>query len=204
MTNSKTKYGNRASFLHEVHSFTLTSADGKQLVRPANGIHFTERALTLDGTPSGSSEMAGVFSPGSPGTFFIQPTTIQNMYIYKIALAIEDTVIGMNRWGGIAGGVTNGVRIIVRIGTAEIIDILNGRTLQNNTDISHLSPIGFSVQEVGSGEDAVLLELDLNRTGGPIELIGSDLFNVAIIIQDDISALVSMEVTATGHTINVT
>ncbi len=200
--NPMTRYGHKMSINHGVESVTITSADGKQLIRPANALQFAERALTLDGTASGTSEMAGVFSPGSPGIFFIQPASSENMYIYRFSLVIEDTVIGMNRFGGISGGLTNGVRIISRINTTETLDILNGRTLQTNVDIAHLSPIGFKVEEVGSGEDAVLLELDLGQTGGPNELIGAEFENIAVIIQDDLSALVNMEITASGYIIN--
>ena len=98
--------------------------------------------LSTDGFGTGTTAANADFT-GNPTTFFIQPFPKTTIYINSFRAAISDNALfNQLDYGAIAGGVTNGVEITVRL-DGNVIDSLEGRRIKTNRDWVE---VGFETQ----------------------------------------------------------
>ncbi len=192
--SDSTTFGGGRSRRVGVNPTTLVNKDGVQQLRPSRSL-FELVFFTDDGTPSGDEDQktnSVAYSPASPGIFFIEPDPGTIMVIYEIHLSISDTNVAPTRWGGIVGGLTDGLRVVLREGSTEITDILAGRAFQQNKGLSAFAS-RFQSLTFGIGAEQLVATWSMAALGGVVTLDGDIDENLAILVQDDITALDSQE-----------
>jgi len=81
--------------------------------------------LSTDGDGTGTIEATGNYSV-TKGYFSIQPPANQVYVITRMNVIIRDTSITAEKYGGIASGLTNGLRIDKRSGKVVLSDLIGG------------------------------------------------------------------------------
>ncbi len=131
----------------------------------------------------------------SPDTFTFVPETHRKASIKRMLVLIEDdSNMGATTYGGIAGGLLNGVRIVVRDsldGDALVHELDGGEPVYTNTDwagLCHdLTPYVFGT---GANNQVATIRWTFSRDDGPLYLDGARGHYLSVELDDDLTTLV--------------
>lgn len=123
----------------------------------------------------------------TPVNFDINGEATGPVEIYHIVLAITDASITTTAFGGIVGGITNGITMKFFDSNGVVLfDPFDGASVKNNRGF--LAPSGGeTLAEPASGDDFLIIPFDFAAEGGAILLDPTDY--IRITISDDITGL---------------
>jgi len=195
----------------------LYNEEGCPIHSPGSGAPVAEFLKT-----SGASiEQNIVGSLGTPVEFFLEPIkkdTVTKaddaingsdiiLEITLLTIELIDTSMGSADYGGIAGGLANGVRLEIRSGDLAtgtlLFDMLDGQPVGQNFDWGFHAGT-FQVIDQGSGDDAIIVKMAfMDKLGNPLRLKTNG-YNgtpdrISIAIQDDLTALTRQRAKISGH-----
>lgn len=161
--------------------------------------------LTVDGTPTGSSDML-VNGSVTPVEFFVEAPQDDDLYIIRLSFIVVDVNMSLNNFGNIAA-LANGLRLFYTDERGEV-DIAD--SLQTNFDIVRLcsgnpsfgnTTNAFIANNVVGNAEGIIPVLDLKDTFGfrwGLELKNGSVQRIALTVRDDITGIDAMNVIAYG------
>lgn len=160
------------------------------------------RHLSADGTSSGSKDMA-VDGSVTPVKFWFEAQSSdisQNPVIVRLIPYVRDNAaLDPADFGGIGGGLTNGVKFYVTDeNDVQIVDLLDGLPIKTNAEWSRVM-YDVRIDRVGVGDDCLSGRWTFAKfmTGNGLHLSNGE--KLVCEVQDDLSSLVDFSVTIEGH-----
>ena len=146
-------------------------------------------ACSIDGNPTSLSDIVANYSV-TPTEFYIQAPAGYCMTILQVNVSIGDSgSIGLEDYGSIVGGLTNGLSFFIDRG--EGVVIFPTQPIKTNYDIANLSSVTDIIPLSGSERIITYRELETESTDG---LLVCDGDRFGIIANDDFSTLVANRV----------
>jgi len=163
------------------------------------------RFIDTNGDGTGSIDMAQDFSIASE-TFFIQPAPKTDIECGSFTFIIDDNNIESDKYGGIQGGLANGIDLrIANINFPGGISFLGGRAIKTNSDWMFFTRhVDVDPITVGSGKPSrLLIHFDLTlfmteeaelvgSSRGGVSLKGHREDRIEIVINDNLTPLNAM------------
>ena len=150
--------------------------------------HFVFKLFTRLSGPAGTAEYdMNTDSDATASIFqYIVPVG-QTHLIQRINFQLVDASVGALDFGGINGGLTNGLSIGAHNKeTGLMIDFLDGMKIKFNTDFSLLAGADIQITEL-TGEDQLPIRWTIAKAGAPFRLQAQE--SLRITINDDLSPL---------------
>ena len=162
-----------------------------------------EQFLSTNGDGTGTIEMSDDFSNASGATgktrFYIQPPEDEKYFLERMLVVIRDAQgISVEKYGAIAGGLTNGIRLDIRSQGKIVDDPLGGQTIQTNVDWARYSGVDVEDKTWGTGDDFISVRWTWGAGAGPVELDGRSAMRLTVTCEDDMSGLVSQTMFVQG------
>ena len=147
-----------------------------------------------DGNGAGSIHAIGNYL-AVPDTFEWRPETHRMAHITRMIVLIEDDDnFGATSYGGIVGGLTNGIHINVRNsldGDAIVADLDDQEPVYTNTDWAGLChDMTAFVFGTGQNNQVATVRWTFEKAGGPLMLHGAKGHYLTVELSDDLSTLV--------------
>lgn len=145
----------------------------------------------LDTKGDGTGDMSAVGDYSSGQYLAIQPPKYEEYRLERLLVQIVDaTVNRSDRYGGLAGALTNGIAIRTRTQAGDTVSLTNGVNIKSNGDWArYCYDVSFS--EFASGENFVDVRWTFAKAGQPIILNGLASERLEVVLQDDLTGLVS-------------
>jgi len=146
---------------------------------------------------SGGSSTMNIDGSVTPVTFSAAPPTGKKWFIHSVTLVIEDASINFTRFGGIPGGLTNGIEIRAKEGG--LAEATLG-TFKTNGDF-HVFTTDIRIDSAATD----FLTVDANikeNTGTTLELANANSEIFKIIVNDDLTALDRFNVLIKGFEVD--
>ncbi len=171
------------------------------------------RYLSLDGTGQGNLANVNMTVDGSttPVEFYVQPPLGESWYIKRLVIGYKDNNgFSADEFASLGTTLTNGIRILAKSGTSEILGDLTGTpdfAIKSNAGWALLAgTANSSLFTWGPGNEFIVAEWDFQADddspdGLPgLVLDGTKLQRLSMIIQDNLSAMVGpMGAAIRGH-----
>lgn len=147
------------------------------------------RFLDLDGDGTGTKNAIGDYSTAD--TLYIQPAAGTVYRIERMLVSIEDGV-GMRaeRYGGLAAALTNGVTVRVADDSGTILDLTDGLPIKSNAGWGSYC-YDVDIKAWGAGNELLLVRWTFAKAGVPLRLDGDNNERLEVILNDDMTGLVS-------------
>tara|TARA_R110000824_G_scaffold143199_11_gene310797 strand:- start:304 stop:834 length:531 start_codon:yes stop_codon:yes gene_type:complete len=117
----------------------------------------------------------------------------KRVYVYRVNMMMLDASVTASKFGGVAS-LTTGITVKVKNSAdTELLDFLDGQTIQNNTEFGLLAGTDINV---GSGADGVNIRWTLASAGGSLILESGDYLEV--LVQDNLTGLTSFQAMLQG------
>ena len=128
--------------------------------------------------------------------FFYSPGTGEAALISRVLFDLVDNAMQVDKFGGLAA-LTNGVKVQVleSDGDTEVLDFLDGGTIKNNYEFSHLAGTDAFVEPT-AGDDELLVRWSIWKSGAVLYLPPTRKF--AVTIQDNLAGLAHFETVVQG------
>lgn len=196
----------------DTHNITLYDEAGNQVnVILSNGIYrlavdakVTGRENIRPGTflgelavDSGSSDDLNVDGSVTPVVFNVVANTGKRFFIHRLILVMEDQNINFQKFGGIAGGITNGLDIEVKEGGQPIRSL--GGPIKLNAQFAFA---GSGIAITASATDLMQVTFDVAARGTTLELVDSDSDFFRITVNDDLTPIDVFKVVAQGFEVS--
>ena len=138
---------------------------------------------------SGNTINMNINGSPTPIPFEIEVPSARQYHLWSLSLIILASNVAPLRFGGISGGLANGLLIqaIDDDGSTVLRDFLDGETIKTNTDFSIFAGENVETDTDGVGTDAVRVLWNLKDSGGPLRLIEGQRLRVTV--QDNLLAL---------------
>jgi len=121
------------------HDFR-TDANGNLCVSPSAGVTPTHRFLTLAGDGTGSPQITGNYANTVTDFYYLNSATTP-FCIQSALLSIADaTSMNQSDYGGMVGGVTNGVLILLKAPSGFEIPLYGGTAFKTNQNWHSVTP----------------------------------------------------------------
>jgi hypothetical protein len=147
------------------------------------------RFLDTVGDGSGTKD-AAVDHSGAAEEYMLVPEADEAMRLYSLRVYIRDaTTFNSNGYGAISSSpLTNGVQVLVKDGTGTLLDLLHEEPVKCN---AHWLRVGDADpgEAFGAGSTILTVTVPLARSGVPIRVNGFDSEYLAVVLNDDFSAL---------------
>ena len=133
----------------------------------------------------------------TPPQDFIYTSTADSTYILRMILLIEDNnnTIQMERYGGIPGGLTNGIRIFINSGGKTYIE---DTPILTNSDWANLC-YDTDIEIIGAGNDTFTIRWSFNRGNiNGLRLDNGDSFGLEL--SDNFTGLIKHRCYIQGYT----
>ena len=145
------------------------------------------------GPDSGVTDFIGDYSSGLNA--YIQPPQGEVWLIYTLIVTmVDDGTMRNDYYGGIAGGLTNGIRLRKYEGSALLVDITNGKPIKTNMDWAQYT-YETRIDQLGSGDNYLHA-----RWGSTIPIRLRDTDRLQIEMSDDFTGLISQTFNFQGIT----
>ena len=130
-------------------------------------------------------------------TFYFQNQTTTTFHLTSVHILIVDSKIDPTDFGGITGGITNGVKIEIIDATSTVLtDFTGNEPIKINSEFSFLAGGNVNLH-VGTGDDALHVDWSMARTGGQVQLTAGQ--RICFTIRDNLTALTSFRSHVQGH-----
>ena len=158
---------------------------------------FTQR-LDTNGDGTGTTNANGDYS-GTQGEFFVLPPAGIVYRIRRLLVCIEDANgFRAEKYGSLAGALTNGIQMEVHDGSTQIIDFLAGATVKTNAAWGAYS-FDVELKTWGAGDEILLVRWTFGRAGVPIRLVGDSTQRLRVLLNDDLTGLIAHLLTVQGY-----
>lgn len=119
-------------------------------------------------------------------------------YWTRTVFHVKDSGSKPNDFGGIGGGLTNGLLMSVRdSGDAELVDLLDTLPIKTNSDHAHLASVDVDIKDAqGGADDSFVVRWTLEKAGAAMVLQPAEYFMVTV--RDDLQALTSFLISVHG------
>jgi len=146
-----------------------------------------------------NSEEMSVDGSSTAVIFSISPGANVSWDVYRCSIHIVDASVSHGDFGGIASGITNGIKVEVLDGDDnQLFDFTDDFTIKTNGQWGHLAGIDVFIQTT-AGDDLLIVRWTINRSGEPLRLNGTD--KLAFTVQDDLTPLTHMAVMTQGRVV---
>lgn len=145
--------------------------------------------LCTVGDGSGTTEANGDYSD-TPELFKIQPPSNEIYIISRMIVMIRDTNISAEKYGGIVGGLTNGINVDERVESKIDEDLLGGFNVKSNADWARVS-YDVDLKSWGPGDEMIVMRWSFDKSGVPLKLDGYKSGRLVVTCSDDLTGLAS-------------
>jgi hypothetical protein len=122
----------------------------------------------------------------------------ENIIVTDVSITMIDNGMRPDRFGGINGGLANGITITVEDENDNVIlDVMDGTTVKNNMEWSHLAGAGIGIWDKGTGADGFLIDWRPDSTGLSLRLKPGH--RLVFTINDDLSSIAHFAAMVQGH-----
>lgn len=160
--------------------------------------------LDENGDGTGNKQAVGDYTGGGlgPTKFFIKPAPGETFYIYRIIITLSDSGALDSGLYGNNIALSNGYEIQKTNGVVVVDggDFTGGISLKTNGQISEIM-YDVTRLEFGSGDEYLTGRFSFDKAGQPLELVGDDGDELAIVFSDDLSGLVTHTFMAQGYSV---
>lgn len=160
--------------------------------------------LSLTGDSGGSGELNADYSAATT-KFYYQPTTGTKFYIHNVLIKIaDDASFNMTDYGGISGGLTNGVTFYVSPdgGTTEI-PLLGGHVFKQNYHWAAITPHFLLTTFSGTAQTLTVNINLIDQFGAPLALDGTAGHQFIVRLHDNFSTLVGHHFALQGRVVAI-
>lgn len=149
-------------------------------------------------TSSGLTDMRVVGASTNIFNFEVTPSTAKfQLAISRVNFVLVDGSIRYDKFGGLAGALTNGLKVrVLDSSSAVLLDFLDGATIKTNADFGLLSGTDTIVHPA-AGDDAVPIRWTIARSGAEVVLQQGE--RLQIQVTDGTSALTAFKAMAQGY-----
>jgi hypothetical protein len=164
----------------------LTVAEGLKPTHP--GPFFNEFL------ENGGSSDLNVDGSSTPVDFTLSPPSGKIYHIHKVLIGIEDTSINHDKFGGITGGLTNGILFKVKENGTER-DLIPVALKKN----AGFYVVAFDVTISSSTTDILVARWDFSDSGTTLKLQDSTSDYLKLTVQDDLTTITQFKVLVQGY-----
>jgi len=173
-----------------------TSPSGELHVRNAGVVNSARRFLTVDNTAAGPRDMLVAGTLGVPFRFRIGPPPGQRWGVTTVVAAISDNAtFNQEDFGGIAGGLVNGLALMLRSNGVDV-ELYGGFRVKKNYDWFAVPARATLTTWAGTAQT---LEASFNifQDSGQYAILDGDLGEeLVVIVQDNLTSLIAMRAVA--------
>ena len=145
------------------------------------------------------SEQAAVNGSVTPVEFFVKPPPGEIWRIARMMVFLEASSVSAAYYGPVTvGKLTNGVRIYTADDEGELNDLADGGAIQTSAEWAEYC-FDADVKNWGAGNDFLSVRWTFTKAGVPLRLRGDYGERFAILIQDNLTGLVSHEFIVQGY-----
>ena len=130
--------------------------------------------------------------------FTLSPPAGKLFFLSRMNIVLEDESINHLKFGGIAGGITNGLLLKVKEGGLAERDI-SEHPIKRNAEFHH---IAFDVQLISAASDILTIRWEFFRSGSFLELRNSRGDNIKATVQDDLRNINEFEIICQGYEVD--
>ena len=156
--------------------------------------------LTVAGDGTGTANFAANHSGAVVYPKISVPSGQNSVELHHMTMYIEGPGnFDADTFGSLAA-LTNGINVQIVSGTTVKFDLSVGEPIKSNGQAMHIASNFEFFEKRGTGNSSLSYHWDFDSTlGFPLRLCGRNEHALRVSINDDLSALTSLEFTATGH-----
>jgi hypothetical protein len=150
---------------------------------------FTYAFFKRESGPAGGSDsdMNVAASLATPSVFSYVVPVGETLLVERVNFQMVDNSIGALDFGGISGGLDNGLTIkTYNHEGGAMVDFLNGEVIKRNADFSLLAGSDMVIAEL-QGKDQLPIQWSIGKAGAQMQLLARE--SIKIIINDDLSSI---------------
>lgn len=133
----------------------------------------------------------------TPVEFKIEPTAGKKMFIHRILITIKNDSITHTKFGGITGGLANGIEVkVVEDGTERFV---HEDPIKLNSEFWE---IAYDANIISSEKDILVVRWTFSKAGTPLHLHSSDSDKFFVMINDDLTELDGFCILAQGYEVD--
>jgi len=170
----------------------ITNIETTVEVRP--GTFIAEPAVD-----SGSSSDLNIDGSSTPVVFNIVPNSGKKFFVHRVIIVIQDQGISFLKFGGITGGLTNGVAVEVQEGGESIRDIGAFGNIKLNSQFSFG---GGGISLTSASTDLFQVTFDIAAVGTAFELVDSDSDFLRFTVNDNLTTIDQFKIVAQGYEVD--
>lgn len=155
------------------------------------------RYLSTGGDGSGTKNMVANH-PTTP--VFIRPPATDVFRLSELVVLLEDAAIGGGVYGGLGAALVNGITVVVRRGASVVLDLTDNEAIMTTSHWARLaSSMDFVDYQAGTNDLCRFsIKLEDLAGGQEVRLVGRDLDELAVLLNDDFTGLISHTFFAKG------
>jgi hypothetical protein len=159
------------------------------------GKDLLDQKFTVNGDGTGNENANGVYTPGAPGIFYIQPPvdTYYDLFEFEFTFVTSSAFEASGYGNG--AQLTNGVKLTIEDDSGVVHDLLNG-VITTNAGWGVLIDIDTLLEPGVNPGVLTGKSLFVARFGKPVRIFGSKNQRIVITYQDDMSSRVTDQVAA--------
>lgn len=167
----------------------LTITNDELHVRNAGVVSGTRQFLTVENTAAGTREMAVLGTLGAPVRYRLGPPAGQRWGVTTVIAAISDNAsFTQGDFGGIVGGLTNGLGLMLRSGGVDV-ELYGGFRVRRNMDWFAV-PARVNLTTWAGPAQTLEASFNIFQDTGQYVILDGDLGQeLVVIIQDDLTGL---------------
>lgn len=176
----------------------ITSANPLPFVSVAenNNLEIISRQLDTNGDGSGTINANGNYA--APTRFYIQPAPGEIIYIARLIVTIEDTTgFQAEEYGNLGAALTNGITLQRSVNGVQTANYTPA-TIKTNADWGTYC-YDVDLKSWGAGDEVILVRWTLQQSGVGVILNGDNLESLDIVLNDDLSGLITHFFVVQGH-----
>lgn len=160
------------------------------------------RFLDTVGDGTGTKNAIGDYS-GAEEEFFIAPAAGQIFHIARLLVTVEDTAgFAAAEYGNLGSALTNGIKLEVRTGASTtVLDFVDAEPITTNAEWGTFN-FDVDVKTWGAGNEFLLARWTFSKTDGALRLDGDAGERLSIILEDDLTGLVTHKFLVQGYIVN--
>lgn len=166
----------------------------RSILNPRPGKYFSKAAVD-----SGASSDLNADGSTTPIAFNVVASTGKKFFIHEIVIIMEDQNINYQKFGGIAGGLTNGLDVEVKEGGEAARDVTAFGAVKNN---AQFGLAGSGLQLTASSTDLLVVDFNIAGRGTTFELVDSNSDFFRVTVNDDLTAIDNFKVVAQGYEVS--
>lgn len=148
------------------------------------------RYLDTNGDGTGTQNANGDYSGASSEIFYIQPGPSEIIRLERMLVLVggRKNDFYTDSYGGIAGGLTNGITVRVQNDSGTVLELTNGIPVKTNADWGGLCFDAEVYPSSNGNVDSYLrVRWTFARSGYPLRLNGANNERLEIVLNDDFS-----------------